>query len=56
MKNVSVLSYPSKNMGKTPILINPTIGEVLYLYMACTDKAASVILVVDREGKQRLIY
>lgn len=41
---------------KTPILKNLTIDEVVYLYMAFTDKTVNVVLVIDKEGKQCLVY
>lgn len=38
-------------LGKAPLLTNPTIGKVLHMYIAFTNKVASTILVVDKEGR-----
>lgn len=43
-------------LGKTPSSTFHKVGKILYLYLAFTERAFIVILVVDREGKQQHVY
>ncbi|KAL2235736.1 UNVERIFIED_CONTAM: hypothetical protein Sindi_1305800 [Sesamum indicum] len=43
-------------MVKPPLLMNPKEGEVLFLYLAVSDKAVSSVLVREEEKNQSPIY
>lgn len=43
-------------LEKAPLLSNPTTDEVLYMYIDFTNKVASDVLVVDKEGRKNLVY
>ena len=45
-----------KYMAKPPLLAKPIADEVLYLYLAVSDKAISAILVKYKETVQKSIY
>ena len=38
------------------MLASPVLGETLQVYLSASDKAISLILVVEREGGQELVY
>lgn len=37
-------------LGKAPVLTNPNLGEVLYLYLPFIEREARAIIMVDRDG------
>ena len=45
-----------KYMAEPPLLAKPSADEVLYLYMAVSDKAISAVLVKEEERVQKPVY
>ena len=43
-------------MATPPLLAKPSQGEVLYLYLAVSDKALSAVLVKQEDKVQKPIY
>ena len=43
-------------MRSPPILSNPKLGEDLYMYLAVSNQAVSVVLLKTRDGAQWLVY
>ncbi|KAL0313138.1 UNVERIFIED_CONTAM: hypothetical protein Sradi_5713100 [Sesamum radiatum] len=43
-------------LAKLPLLVKPTPGDTLYLYISATPQAVSSILLQENEGKQLPIY
>ncbi|KAL0455207.1 UNVERIFIED_CONTAM: hypothetical protein Slati_0859900 [Sesamum latifolium] len=39
-----------------PLLVKPSPGDTLYLYLSATPQAVSSVLIREEEGKQLLIY
>ncbi|KAK4397679.1 hypothetical protein Sango_1243400 [Sesamum angolense] len=45
-----------KYLAELPLLVKPSPGDILYLYLSLTSQAVSVILVREEEGTQTPIY
>ncbi|KAL0445412.1 UNVERIFIED_CONTAM: hypothetical protein Slati_2263900 [Sesamum latifolium] len=43
-------------LAKLPLLVKPTLGDTLYLYISSTSQAISSVLVREEEGNQTPIY
>lgn len=50
------LSIRQRILQKSTLLINLMVGEGMYLYLKFTKKAVTVILMVDRDGRQQPTY
>ncbi|KAL0453660.1 UNVERIFIED_CONTAM: hypothetical protein Slati_1344100 [Sesamum latifolium] len=43
-------------LAKLPLLVKPSLGDTLYLYLSATPQAVSSVLLREMEGKQLPIY
>ncbi|KAL0413169.1 UNVERIFIED_CONTAM: hypothetical protein Sradi_1518600 [Sesamum radiatum] len=50
------LRRTQKLLSRAPLLVKPSPGDILYLYLSATSQAVSSVLVREEEGKQMPIY
>ena len=46
----------TQHLSTLPTLISPLSGEMLYVYLAVSEYALSVVILADREDGQHLMY